>query len=226
MEMFSGEWFVALFSIVVIDLVLAGDNAVVIAMAARHLPENMQRKAIWLGTGGAILIRMAATLAVVWLLKIPGLLLFGGIILIGIAYRLLVKEKKHGVRQASGLWEAFRTIVVADAVMGLDNVLAIAGAAHGDYIMVIIGLAVSVPIVIWGSLAVLRLIERFPVLIYLGAAVLAFTAGKMIADEPLLKQFFDGFAAAKWLLAGFVVVLVLIAGKAARQTRKKSRSAA
>lgn len=223
MEWFSGEWFVALFSIIVIDLVLAGDNAVVIGMAARNLPKRIQKRVIWFGTGGAILIRLAATLAVVWLLRIPGLLLAGGVILVWIAYRLLAEEKKHDVQATTGLWSAIRTIVVADAVMGLDNVLAIAGAAHGDYVMVIIGLAVSVPIVVWGSLAVLKLIERFPVIIYVGSAVLAFTAGKMIVDEPLFAPVF-GDPVVRWLLIAAVIALVLIAGALAKQTRKKSRS--
>lgn len=225
MELFSSAWFIALFSIIVIDLVLAGDNAVVIGMAARNLPKDMQKKIIWWGTGGAILIRVLATLAVVWLLKIPGLLLAGGMILVWIAYRLLVEEKKHDVKAAGSPWAAVRTIIVADAVMGLDNVLAIAGAAHGDYIMVILGLVISVPIIVWGSMAVLRLIDRFPLIIYLGSAVLAYTAGKMIVDEPLLAPVFGKeLPAARWLFIAAVIVFVLVAGRLAKLSRKKSQS--
>ena len=140
MELFSPEFFSALLAIIVIDLVLAGDNAIVIAMAARNLPAHLQKKAIVWGAMGAIAVRSAMTLAVVYLLNVPGLLLAGGLLLIWIAYRLINPAKsaddQHGAA-ANSFWGAMKTIIIADAVMGLDNVLAVACAAHGSYLLVI-----------------------------------------------------------------------------------------
>ena len=144
----------ALLAIIVIDLVLAGDNAIVIALAARALPAHLQKRAIVWGAVGAIGVRSLMTVIVVWLLKIPGLLLVGGAMLVWIAYHLLRPDDSnsgtHGAA-ATTFWGAMRTIVIADAVMGLDNVLAVAGAAHGSYLLVVTGLVISVPIVVWGS---------------------------------------------------------------------------
>jgi YjbE family integral membrane protein len=180
----------ALAAIIVIDLVLAGDNAIVIALAARKLPKALQRRAIVWGTVGAVVVRASLTVGVLWLLQIPGLLLAGGILLAWIAYRLLAGESgdKHDVKPATTFWAAMRTIVVADAVMGMDNVLAVAGAAHGSVLLVVIGLMVSIPIVVWGSTLILGWIERFPALLYVGGAVLAWTAAKMILGEPLVSE--------------------------------------
>ena len=193
----------ALAAIVVIDIVLAGDNAIVIALAARTLPARLQKRAIVWGAVGAIAVRSLLTVIVVWLLKIPGLLLAGGVLLVWIAYRLLIHEdadKSGEIKGAATFWAAMRTIVVADAIMGLDNVLAVAGAAHGSYLLVVLGLLISVPIVIWGSTLVLRVVERFPSVVYIGAGVLAFTAAKMITGEPVLREVFADFAHAEWLL--------------------------
>jgi YjbE family integral membrane protein len=186
------DFLAALASIVVIDLVLAGDNAIVIAMAARSLPARLQKQAIIGGTFGAIVVRSLMTLSVVWLLKVPGLLLAGGAALIWIAYHLLADEEDAGAHRpaATSLWTAIRTIVVADAVMGLDNVLGVAGASHGSPLLVVLGLVISIPLVASGSGLVLRLIERFPAIAYLGAAVLAYTAARMVVAEPLSKAFF------------------------------------
>ena len=190
MDLFSTEFLSALLAIIVIDLVLAGDNAIVIAMAARSLPSHLQKRAIIWGAAGAIVVRSAMTLVVVWLLNIPGLLLAGGALLVWIAYRLLVpgedESEGHGPA-ATTFWGAMKTIVIADAVMGLDNVLAVAGAAHGNYLLVILGLLISVPIVIWGSTLILGLVERYPGIVYVGAGVLVWTAAKMMLSEPLIK---------------------------------------
>ena len=190
MEMFSAHWFSALLSIVLIDLVLAGDNAIVIALAARNLPNHLKRKAILWGTVGAIGVRALMTVGVVWLLKIPGLLAVGGLALLWIAWQLLADsdEKEHDANLASTFMGAMKTIIVADALMGVDNVLGVAGASHGAMDLVVIGLLISVPIVVYGSTVVLRLVERFPVIIKIGAAVLAFTAIKMVLSEPLLAH--------------------------------------
>ena len=194
MELFSSPWWSALLAIVLIDLVLAGDNAIVIALAARNLPPHLQKKAIAWGTVGAIAVRSVMTVGVVWLLKIPGLMLVGGLGLLWIAYKLLADQgsKEHEGPVATTFMGAMKTIVVADALMGIDNVLGVAGAAQGSFDLVVIGLLISIPIVVFGSTMVLKLVERFPVIIKLGAAVLAFTAAKMIVSEPLLDPVYGG----------------------------------
>lgn len=193
MELFSTPWWSALLAIVLIDLVLAGDNAIVIALAARSLPAHLQNGAILWGTVGAILVRSVMTAGVVWLLRIPGLMLVGGLALLWIAYKLLAakEHKTHNDPIAGTFWGAMKTIVVADALMGIDNVLGVAGAAHGSFNLVIAGLLISVPIVVFGSTMVLKLVDRFPIIVNLGAAVLAFTAAKMIVSEPLLGVIYD-----------------------------------
>jgi YjbE family integral membrane protein len=228
MELFSTPWWSALLAIVLIDLVLAGDNAIVIALAARNLPVALRRKAIVWGTVGAIAVRSVMTMGVVWLLQIPGLMLAGGLGLLWVAYKLLVPQeegKDHGP-VVSTFWGAMKTIVIADALMGVDNVLGVAGAAHGELDLVIIGLLVSVPIVVFGSSVVLKLVDRFPVIIQLGAAVLAFTAAKMIIGEPLLDPVFDPdtwlHAAARYATYALAVAGVLGAGwLAARRMQQR-----
>jgi YjbE family integral membrane protein len=193
----------ALAAIIVIDLVLAGDNAIVIALAARNLPKALQRRAIMWGTVGAVVVRTSLTVAVLWLLQIPGLMAAGGALLAWIAYRLLTGDdggREHDVAPAMGFWAAMRTIVIADAVMGLDNVLAVAGAAHGSIPLVVLGLVISVPIVVWGSTLILHWIERFPALLYVGGAVLAWTAASMIAGEPYFESLFERHFFLKTLL--------------------------
>jgi YjbE family integral membrane protein len=232
MELFSTPWWSALLAIVLIDLVLAGDNAIVIALAARNLPHHLQKKAIIWGTVGAIAVRCVMTLIVVWLLKIPGLMLVGGLGLVWIAYKLLADqgEGSHDGPVVSTFWAAMKTIVVADALMGVDNVLGVAGAAHGAMDLVVIGLLISVPIVVFGSQLVLKLVERFPIIIHVGAAVLAFTAAKMIVSEPLLDPLFDPPAlinsVARWATYALAITGVLGAGywAATRNTAKSSRN--
>ena len=219
MELFSTPWWSALAAIILIDLVLAGDNAIVIALAARKLQPALQRKAVVWGTIGAIAVRSLMTLGVVWLLKIPGLMLAGGMGLLWIACKLLADQDKQGHEHpgATSFWGAMKTIVIADALMGVDNVLGVAGAAHGAMSLVLIGLLVSVPIVVLGSSVVLRLVERFPVIIDAGAAVLAFTAAKMLVGEPLLAAFFEGPGtlptAARWAVCALAVAGVLAFGR-------------
>ncbi|MES3002249.1 MAG: TerC family protein [Pseudomonadota bacterium] len=214
MEFLTPAWWSALLAIVLIDLVLAGDNAIVIALAARSLPQALQRKAIVWGTVGAIVVRTAMTLGVVWLLKIPGLMLIGGLGLVYIAYKLLADQGagEHDGPVANTFLGAMKTIVVADALMGVDNVLGVAGAAHGDFVLVIFGLLLSVPIMVFGSTLVLKLVDRFPLIMHAGAAVLAYTAAHMIISEPLLDVVFDEHAAVRWLTYATVIAGVLAAG--------------
>ena len=216
----------ALAAIVVIDLVLAGDNAIVIALAARNLPKRLQRRAVVWGTLGAIAVRASLTVGVLWLLAVPGLSLAGGALLAWIAYRLLVggeNGRDSGAAPAAGFWSAMRTIVVADAVMGLDNVLGVAGAAHGNALLVVLGLLISVPIMVWGSSVILHWIERFPALLYAGGAVLAWTAAKMITGEPIVAE-----ALAQQPLFRAAIDLAMITGVlgiAALRNRRSAREA-
>jgi YjbE family integral membrane protein len=218
MEFLSTAWWSALLAIILIDLVLAGDNAIVIALAARSLPPDLQKKAIIWGTVGAIVVRSIMTIGVVWLLKIPGLMLVGGLALLWIAYKLLSDTggSEHEGPVASTFWGAMKTIVIADALMGVDNVLGVAGAAHGSFDLVVLGLLISVPIVVFGSTVVLKLVERFPAIIQIGAAVLALTAAKMVVGEPMLDAVFDPpefvHTAARWGTYLVAVLGVLGAG--------------
>jgi len=212
MEILSLDFASALAAIVVIDLMLAGDNAIVIALAARNVPAHLQKRAIAWGAIGAIAVRSLMTLVVVWLLHVPGLLFVGGAVLVWIAYKLLLPDDSLEEAHANGaspatFWGAMRTIIVADAVMGLDNVLAVAGAAHGSYLLVILGLAISVPIVVWGSGVLLKWVERYPAIVYFGSGVLAWTAVKMMMAEPLLRE---AAGTNGYLVA--LVYLVVIAG--------------
>ena len=202
----------ALAAIIVIDLVLAGDNAIVIALAARSLPKDLQRRAVLWGTVGAVVVRASLTVVVLWLLQVPGLMAAGGALLAWIAYRLLSGDdggREHDVAPATSFWAAMRTIVVADAVMGLDNVLAVAGAAHGSVLLVVAGLVISIPIVVWGSTLILHWLERFPWLLYVGGAVLAWTSAKMIADEPYFENFFEEYAGLRAALYPAIIGAVL-----------------
>lgn len=225
-DFISAGFLYALLSIVIIDLVLAGDNAIVIGMAARNLPKEHQKKVIIWGTVGAVVIRSLATLAVVWLLEIPGLLLVGGLLLIWIAYKLLTDEKDHEhVTAGENMWAAVRTIIIADTIMGLDNVLAVAGAAHGSFLLVILGLLISIPIMVWGSTMILKLIDRFPSIIYIGSGVIAFTAAKMMMEEPFLHDFFEANPLIKWGLTALIVIAVLLAGKMKKRTDQEQKAA-
>lgn len=230
MEIFSSGWWAALLAIVLIDLVLAGDNAIVIALAARRLPPKLQKQAIIWGTVGAIVVRCALTIGVVWLLQIPGLMLLGGLGLVWIAYRLIEPGDGAGAPHAaaaSTFWGAMRTIVVADALMGIDNVLGVAGAAKGAIELVVIGLLISVPIVVWGSTLVLRLVDRFPAVTFVGAGVLAYTAAHMIVSEPLLDGVFDAHLAIRVATHAALIVGVLGAGAwAARRARSRQATSA
>ncbi len=219
------QFLTALLAIIIIDIVLAGDNAIVIALAARSLPEHLRKRAIIWGAVGAIGVRSLMTVIVVWLLKIPGLLLIGGALLLWIAYRLLMPDNDesdaHGP-VATTFWAAMRTIVIADAVMGLDNVLAVAGAAHGSYALVVTGLVISVPIVVWGSTLVLKVVDRYPGVVYIGAAVLVWTSVKMMIGEPLVKPWIEAQPLFGWL-AYLAIPLVLWLGFVKNHRKLESR---
>lgn len=186
------EFFLSLLVIIGIDLVLGADNAVVIAMACRNLPVVQRNKAIILGTMLAIVIRILITLIAVYLLKIPFLQLIGGVFLLYIAFHLITgrEDDTNKIKSHGSLWKAIQTIVIADLLMGFDNVIAVAGAAQGHMILVAIGLFISIPIIIWGSKIILVLLTKYPFLIYVGGGLLAFTAGKMIIEEHQLQTIY------------------------------------
>jgi YjbE family integral membrane protein len=213
MELFTPEFYSALLTIIFIDLILAGDNAIVIGLSARNLPAAQQRKAVIWGTAGAVGIRIAATLLVVQLLSLPWLNLVGGLLLVWIAFKLLIQENAHDqIKAGNTLWQSIRTIIIADAAMGIDNVVAVAGAAHGDTLLVILGLIISVPVVVWGSTLFIKLINRYAWIVYAGSAVLAYTASKMITHEKSFYDFFAVHPARAWLFAAIMIALTLLAG--------------
>ena len=212
------EFLSGLMAIVLLDLVLAGDNAIVIALAARNLPPALQKRAVFWGTFGAVAVRIALSAVVIWLLKLPGLMLVGGVLLLPIAWKLLKQDDtSHEVSAADSFWSALRTIVVADALMGVDNVLAIAGASRGNLLLLVLGLLISVPLVVWGSTLILKLIERFPVIVYAGAGAIAWTAGRMIAHDHLVREWFSAHPWVGHLLEAALVALVCGGGWLARR---------
>ncbi|GGL42812.1 TerC family protein [Sporolactobacillus putidus] len=217
MEFFSPEFWYSLVIIVGIDLFLAGDNAIVIAMAARRLPARQRSRAILYGTAGAVALRALCTLIVVYLLMVPGLHLAGGLVLIWIACRLLRPDGGKGngkkIRAQTSIWAAVRTIIVADALMGLDNVLAVAGAAQSDPLLVIFGLLISVPLLMGGSAIILALINRFHWIIFLGAAILALTAGRMLFAEPAVSDLLGDLENwIEWPVVTLIIAAVLYSG--------------
>lgn len=222
MEILSLEFFMAIGTLVLLDLLLGGDNAVVIAMAANKLPAELRRKAIIIGTGGAVIIRLVMTLAAVWLLTIPYLQAIGGLILIPIAVKLLLPEKKdEHVTASDSLMGAVKTIIIADAAMGVDNVLAIAGASHGSFLLVVLGFLISIPIIVGGSTVIGRIMDRFPVVLYAGAGLLGWTAGSMIMHDQMVSSLIgwgDGSALiVQAVLAAGVIAAGLLLSRRGRQ---------
>lgn len=207
-------------SIIVLNLVLSGDNAVVIALATRKLPASSQNKAIVIGTAGAVVLRILLMLIAVELLTMPYVKIIGAILLFYIAYDLLkTNEEETEVKSETTLLSAIRTIIIADLVMSLDNVLAIAGVADGHFMLAVLGLIISIPIVIFGSQVILKLMDRFPWLIWLGALLIAYTAGTMLVEDHFIHHLLRG------LSNGHIVSLascVLLAGMYFLFNRKKS----
>ena len=220
-EVLSAGFLSGLLAIILIDLVLAGDNALIIGLVARNLPRERQRKVVFWGTFGAIAVRAVMAILVVYILDLPGFMLAGGIALIWIARKLLSPESDSshlGVANApaTSFFGALRTIVIADAVMGVDNVLAIGGAATGSALLIVLGLAISVPIIVWGSQLVIRLVDRFPSVVLLGGAVLAWTGYSMVVREPLLGPWFEGHPATRLVAAILIFSISLAPWYAAR----------
>jgi YjbE family integral membrane protein len=216
-EFFSNpqNW-VALMQIIGIDLLLGGDNAVVIALACRGLPQHQQKKAILFGAGAAIVIRSVLTVFALYLLGIPYLKIIGSVLLVWIGIKLMMPEDGHvgedGKFAGGGtLGAAIKTIIIADVVMSLDNVLAVAAAAHGSMVLIVLGLLISIPIVIFGSTLVLKLMDRYPMLITAGAALLGFVAGQMLFTDPAIKDWTTQTIPYAPKIAPFALALLVVA---------------
>lgn len=202
MELFTGfqtEWIVALGSILLVNLILSGDNAVVIALASKNLPHDQRKKAIFWGSAGAVVLRVVLTFVAAALLDIPYLQLFGGLALLWIGVKLLADAgDEASCKEASCLTEAIKVILIADLVMSLDNVLALAAIAqtvpNGKYALIIVGLAMSIPLVVFGAQLLMKLMDRFPVVMYLGAGILGYAAAEMISGDKAVGKYFDGYS--------------------------------
>jgi len=181
----------ATLAIILIDIVLAGDNALVIGMAANKLPDHLKRKAIFWGTFGAIAIRLISIFAITYILLIPGFKLIGGILLLYIGWQLAFQHNDHNIDAKNTFWAAIGTIVLADAVMGIDNALGIAAAAQGNFPLIVFGLLISVPIILFGSTIIANVLNKHPNLIFVGSFVLFLVALKMIFSEPVIDKFLD-----------------------------------
>jgi YjbE family integral membrane protein len=224
MEMlYSSHFWVALAQIIGINIVLSGDNAVVIALAARSLPPAQQKKAVVYGSLAAIVMRIILTVVAVSLLSLPYLKLVGSILLLWIGIQLLLPEHEDedGAPSAGNLGAAIRTILIADLVMSLDNVLGVAAAAKGNMLLLIVGLAISIPLIIFGSTIILKLMERFPVIITIGAALLGYVAGEMLVTDPALAGFFQDQHTLHQVIPYIGAILVVVIGKWIGRQREK-----
>lgn len=224
MELFTLQALGAFLAIILIDIVLAGDNALVIGMAANRLPPELRKKAIFWGTFGAIAIRFISVAALTYLLMIPGLRAIGAAALVWIGWKLVFDSGEHEVKASDTFWGAISTIVVADAVMGIDNALGIAAAAQGNFVLIIAGLLISVPIILFGATLVSKILERYPDSIFVGSYVLFAVAFLMLMKEPLMASWWAGLElwTAKvlpWLAA--LVITALQYNKARLHLHKK-----
>jgi YjbE family integral membrane protein len=216
MEMLqTADFWIGLMKIVWINIILSGDNAVVIALAARSLPENQQRQAIMFGSGAAVVLRIALTVVAAALLELSYLQIIGGILLLYIGAQLLSEDGDHeeGDVEKASLVMAIRTILIADLVMSLDNVIAVAAAAKGNMTLLILGLAISIPMVVFGSAIMIKLMARFPVIITLGACLIGWVAGETIASDVVLREFSQANPWLHYAAAATGALAVLAIGK-------------
>ena len=229
MDLSSAAFWAALGSIILANILLSGDNAVVIALAARSLPAHQQKKAIFFGSGAAIVLRIILTLVAAALLKLPFLKIIGGLLLLYIGVDLLAAgddEEGDLGKENTSLGAAIRTILVADLVMSLDNVLAVAAAAKGDNVLLILGLAISIPLIIFGSTLLLKVMQRFPIIITLGAALLGYLAGEMILTDPAVTDRLGEISHTIVNIAGAVgAALVVLLGRWRQKSGEKSGEA-
>jgi len=223
-ELNSPTFWVDLLQIMGINILLSGDNAVVIALASRSLPEKQRNMAVLGGSAAAIILRVLFCLIIVWLLAIPFLKLIGGLLLLYIGIKLIIPEPEHGedgIAAKSNLWGAIQTIMVADAVMSLDNVVAIAAVAKDSILLIVLGLIISVPLIVFGSQIVLRFLTRFPILVIGGGGLLGWLAGEIIVSDPVIHtripyDIHTQELVARPLLAAFVVIVGMILARRAK----------
>ena len=227
-EVMTTQFWIGLMTIIWVNIILSGDNAVVIALAARSLPERQQKQAVMWGAGAAVVMRIVLTIVAVELLKFPYLKLIGGALLLWIAVKLLVPEDDagDGIESSSNLFAAIKTILIADLVMSLDNVIGVAAAAKGSITLLVLGLLISIPLVIFGATMLMKLMERWPVIITIGAAILGWVAGEMAVTDPILAEWVNTNAAwLHWIGPICGAVLVVIVGKAiAARARKEHKT--
>ena len=230
-DLASPEFWVAVAQIIMIDILLGGDNAVVIALACRKLPAEQRSKGIFWGVFGAIALRVVLIFFALQLLAVPYLKIVGALLLFWIGIKLLLPEHEEGhgnVAAPTNLAGAIKTIIVADAVMSLDNVIAVAGAAHGSLTLVVFGIMVSIPIVVWGSKLVLTLMDRFPIVITIGGALLGWIGGGMLLTDPATpKEFATAIPYAATVCSAAGALFVVLVGKiiAARQSMPRNLAA-
>ncbi len=210
----AGFW-IGLFKICWINIILSGDNAVVIALAARSLPPAQQKKAVFWGSGAAVVLRIALTVVAAKLLDLPFLEIVGGLLLLWIGVQLLGEEEdgEGESKQHGSMMAAVRTILIADLVMSLDNVIAVAAAAEGSMVLLVLGLAISIPLVIFGSTLMIKLMERFPVIVTLGAALIGWVGGETIAKDHVLQPFIGDQTWMHYAAAAIGAAVVLGVGK-------------
>jgi len=220
----SPEFWIALSQIILINIVLSGDNAVVIAMASRSLPPAQQKKAILFGSVGAIVLRVVLTFFAVYLLTLPYLKLVGAALLFWIGIGLLQQEdEEHGLEGHAGLAAAIKTIVLADLVMSLDNVVGVAAAAKGNVPLLVFGLVISIPLIIFGSTLILKLMDRFPIIIVLGAALLGWVAGEMAVSDPAIAGWVAERHTLHTVVPAIAALLVVAVGKWLSSRREQRR---
>lgn len=218
----DNEFIVGLLKIILINIVLSGDNAVIVALACRKLDASHRKKAIFLGSFGAIALRIILTFVAVYLLKIPFVNIIGGILLVWIAINLLKGEGKENIEASSSLAGAIKTIIAADFIMSLDNVVAVAGVAGGNMTLILIGLAISIPLIIWGSQLLMHLMEKFPIIVTLGAALLGYTAGEMILNDEAVSHLFEGLNPIFHILFPIILALIVVLiGKLRNRTKNR-----
>ncbi|MCX7325427.1 MAG: TerC family protein [Hyphomicrobiales bacterium] len=212
MDFSSSQFWISLVQIIWIDLLLSGDNAIVIALACRNLPPEQRRMGILLGAGAAIGLRILFAVIISYLLGIPFLKIVGGLLLFWIAVKLVQGDEGHGeIDGATTLWSAVKTIAIADAVMSLDNVLAVSAAAHGDIWLFSFGILLSIPMIIYGSNVILALLTRFPILVWIGAALLGWIAGDMITNDPQWIAYFGPWKGLMSYLGDTIGALIVLA---------------
>ena len=211
----SADFWIGLVKIVWINIILSGDNAVVIALAARSLPPHQQKQAVFWGSGAAVVLRIVLTVVAAKLLELSFLQIIGGCLLLWIGYQLLGSDEDDAgeAKTYGSLMAAVRTILLADLVMSLDNVIAVAAAAHGSILLLVLGLAVSIPLVIFGSTLMIKLMERFPVIVLLGAALIGWVGGETIANDTALHGYAMAHPSLHYIAAALGAALVVGAGK-------------